>query len=289
LCAGAGAARSAPQHLPTQAPAQFQGTLSGTPKPGAVETSCVISEINEGVFPILKCIDEQAWEFIGTGFFIAANGLFATAKHVLLEAYDYENNKLGHLFLVHWLPNGKFLMRQVRMAAVHPVIDVGVGILYPLKHFITDERLTTAQLCLTAEQPRQNEPIFTYAYPKTIVQNTQISSVYLYPGYYIGRLEEYYENGRDQLLPYPCYRTSITIHGGASGGPVIDSYGRVFAINSKSFNTEDGNPNISFVSRITDMLSIPPLYVQAGTRSRVPMTIRDLARPGYLHFEPPLP
>jgi Trypsin-like peptidase domain len=209
-------------------------------------------QINEVIFPILKCIDEEGWEFIGTGFFIAGNGLFATAKHVLLEAYDYENNKLEHLLLVQWLPNGKYLMRQVLMAAVHPAIDVGVGILYPVKHFITDERLTAAQLCLTAEQPRQGEPIFTYAYPKTIVQNIQRSSVYFYPGYYSGRLEEYYENGRDRiLLPYPCYRTSITMHGGASGGPVIDSYGRVFGINSKSYETEDGNPKRVFKNFVT--------------------------------------
>jgi hypothetical protein len=76
------------------------------------------------------------------------------------------------------------------------------------------------------------------------------------------------------------------MHSGASGGPVFDSSGRVFGINSKSIETEDGNPNISFVSRITDILSIPPLNVQIGNRSLVPMTIRDLAKPGFLYFEP---
>jgi hypothetical protein len=45
LCAGAGAVRSAPQYLHTQATAQFQGTLSCTPKPGAVETSFVTSDL----------------------------------------------------------------------------------------------------------------------------------------------------------------------------------------------------------------------------------------------------
>jgi hypothetical protein len=46
------------------------------------------SHIREVVFPVLKCPDAQNWQFIGTGFYIAVNGLFATAKHVLLEAYD---------------------------------------------------------------------------------------------------------------------------------------------------------------------------------------------------------
>jgi hypothetical protein len=43
--AGAAAARSAPQPRHPQAAAQFQGTLSCTPTPGAVETSCVTSDL----------------------------------------------------------------------------------------------------------------------------------------------------------------------------------------------------------------------------------------------------
>ncbi len=44
LCAGAGAARSATQHLHTQATAQFQGTLPCTPSFGADKKSCVTSD-----------------------------------------------------------------------------------------------------------------------------------------------------------------------------------------------------------------------------------------------------
>jgi Trypsin-like peptidase domain len=175
------------------------------------------------------------------------------------------------------------------MAAVHPTIDVGIGIPYLLKHFISDEPLSAAQLTLTAERPRQGEKIFTFAYAKTTVQNSPTPSIFLNPRYYSGRVEEYYADGRDKiLLPYPCYRTSFSMHGGASGGPVFDSSGRVFGINSKSYETEDGNPNISFVSRITDILCIPPLRFRTGTRSRYTMTIHDFAKPGCLYFEPQL-
>jgi hypothetical protein len=54
--------------------------------------------------------------------------------------------------------------------------------------------------------------------------------------YYEDRIEEYLPAGRDRvMLPGPCWRTSMTIHGGASGGPVFDERGRVFAINSTGF------------------------------------------------------
>lgn len=37
------------------------------------------------IFPIVHLDDENPFMPIGTGFFIANNGLFATAKHVLLN------------------------------------------------------------------------------------------------------------------------------------------------------------------------------------------------------------
>jgi Trypsin-like peptidase domain len=245
--------------------------------------------IREVIFPILKCPDGKIWEFIGTGFFIAANGLFATARHVIFDAYDAENNRLGPIYIIQWLPTDKFVMRHLQVGTAHPYTDVGIGLPWPVYHPETGEELTTRRLALTAEQPTEGEIIFTYAYPKTSVSMDPEPSIFFNPRYYAGRLEEYYANGRDRvLLPYPCYRTSITMYGGASGGPVFDAKGRVFGLNSKSYETEDGNPNISFVSRITDILDIPLRNVQIDSSAPAPMTILKLARQGHLSFVPPL-
>ncbi len=184
-------------------------------------------------------------------------------------------------------PDGTYTMRNVHGFVVHSIIDVGVGFVWPMMHPQTGKPLLTGRLILTAEQQVVGEAIFTYAYPKTIVHQDPHPQIFFYPGYYAGRLEEYHSTGRDPvLLPYPCYRTSITLHGGSSGGPVVNSRGRVFAINSKSF---EGAPDVSFVSRIIDILGLTLPSVSIGNTLPAPMLIFELARQGHLSFMPPLP
>ena len=84
-------------------------------------------DVREVVCPILKLVDETTWDFIGTGFFIAENGLFATARHVLLDALDRESNQLHRLFIIQWLPDGTYIMRNVQYVVPHSLIDVGIG------------------------------------------------------------------------------------------------------------------------------------------------------------------
>jgi hypothetical protein len=75
------------------------------------------------------------------------------------------------------------------------------------------------------------------------------------------------------------------LHGGASGGPVVDSHGRVFAINPASFG---GAPDISFVSRVIDILGLTLPEVSIGDSPPAPMLVFELARRGHLSFRPPL-
>ena len=242
--------------------------------------------VNEVVCPILKLIDETIWDFTGTGFFIASNGIFATAKHVLLDALDRESNQLQRLFIIQWLPNGTYILRNVQYVVAHSFMDVAVGSVWPRIHAQTGELLLTKSLTLTADQPSIGEVIFTYAYPETIVHHGPQPKIFLNPGYYPGRVEEYYPNGPDRVkLPFPCYRTSMWLHGGASGGPVVDSRGHVFAINSAAFG---GAPDISFVSRVIDILGLTLPDVSIGNASPAPMLIFELARQGHLSFKPTL-
>jgi hypothetical protein len=243
-------------------------------------------DVREVVCPILKLMNETTWDFIGTGFFIAENGIFATARHVLLDALDKESNQPHSLFIIQWLPDGKHILRDVQYIVLHSTMDVAVGSVWPRIHAQTGEPLRTKQLIMTADQPSIGEVIFTYAYPRTIVHHDPQPRIFLYPGYYPGKLEEYYPYGPDRVkLPFPCFRTSIWLHGGASGGPVVDSRGRVFAINSASFG---GAPDISFVSRVIDILGLTFPAVSIGDSSPAPMLIFELARRGYLSFRPPL-
>jgi hypothetical protein len=57
-------------------------------------------------------------------------------------------------------------------------------------------------------------------------------------------------------LKHPCLQTSVEILSGASGGPVIDSAGRIFAVNSTSFDLNDGGEPVSFVTPIAPLLDV---------------------------------
>lgn len=61
---------------------------------------------------------------------------------------------------------------------------------------------------------------------------------------------------RDRIfLPSRCYRTTLGFPGGASGGPVADDKGRVFAINSTSLSV-DGGYSDAHISSILDLFEI---------------------------------
>lgn len=83
------------------------------------------------------------------------------------------------------------------------------------------------------------------------------------------------------MLPGNVYETSITIKGGASGGPVYDENGNVFGVNSTGI---DGT-NISYVSSIGDILDLAvcDLSLSDGSR-RATMTIRELIGHGAIQI-----
>jgi hypothetical protein len=66
---------------------------------------------------------------------------------------------------------------------------------------------------------------------------------------------------------------------------VIDSHGWVFAINYASFG---GAPDISFASRVVNILGLTLPNVSVGNTSPAPMLIFELAMRGYLSFKPSL-
>jgi hypothetical protein len=100
------------------------------------------------------------------------------------------------------------------------------------------------------------EHVSTFAYPATKVvgEPAAETAIYFEPLWYGGRVEKIHLKARDRiLLPGRCYQTSIHIHGGSSGGPVLNSKGCVCGINSTSINSM---PDVSFVSMVEDLLPL---------------------------------
>lgn len=81
------------------------------------------------------------------------------------------------------------------------------------------------------------------------------------------------------MLPGPVYRTTMVIHGGASGGPVFAADGGVFAINSTGF----GHDEISYVSCIWETIDLAIPNVRfPGEPSQRSTSLRELVALGHV-------
>jgi hypothetical protein len=238
------------------------------------------------IFPILKQVDEDRLELIGTGFFISVNGLFVSAKHVLRDPFDSANIQKYPICMIHFLPNNSYRFRNIRWCSSHNTADIAIGLAEPVENGETNEPLSNAVLTLTTSAPALEETIVTYAYPKHRIENLEGKQILnFHPSFYEGQILEILPNGRGKLHG-PGYQANIHIHGGASGGPVIGKSGRVFAVNCSSFG---GAPDISSVSRIDEILALEIRDVKLPDGQEVhSATVADLARAGWVDFAPPL-
>lgn len=208
----------------------------------------------EAVIPILKFTDNpRRFTCIGTGFFISTSGIFATASHVLCEGIDPTNTSA--LFVVHFIPPTTFIMRHISKATIHKGADVAVGVLETLISPQSGQPLRNKVLILTKQTPSLDAEIHTWAYPNALTTHEGTTgSVSIFPKLYSGKILEEHREGRDRImLPGPCYRTDLGIEGGTSGGPVFDSNGHVFAINSTGIDGTD----IAYVSHIQSIGGLP--------------------------------
>lgn len=217
---------------------------------------------------------------LGTGFFISTNGLFITAKHILLDPFGARGREKYPIGIVQFLPEGVFIQRPILRCASHTVADVAVGAAAPMNKNKTSGMLTNPILSLSTASVEVGTRIVTYAYPKHAnVIDEESQQINLCPTFYDGFVEEFYPNGRDRvLLPGPCYQTSIVIHGGASGGPVFGPDGYVHGVNSTGFEEDE----LSFISLVKDVLELTIDDVSVEGRGPRSISIAELVRLGHV-------
>jgi len=199
-------------------------------------------------------------ELVGTGFFIHSLGIFVTAGHVLREVLA-QNAKGGlqqtHGLMAIHLHRGCYYTRAVQTCSFHEKAEVAVGVLAQMAHKDTHEPLKNSVVRLTFASEVKGARVHTYAYPNTVIEYDSTEAhnhIYCSPAFYKGQITEVYPDGRDKvMLPYPCYETSMPIHGGASGGPVFNEQGHVFALNSTGYPDV---PDVSFISQLDEILSL---------------------------------
>jgi hypothetical protein len=176
--------------------------------------------------------------------------------------------------------NENSLLRYIDTFSPHQTSDIALGALqHPTEYvFNSVPRLTT-------ECPAIGEQIVTIAYDKDTCHTP--GEYLIGPKYLSGAFEEVHPERRDRsMLAFPCYRTSIIIPGGASGGPVFDGRGRVFGINCTGFDETD----VSYLARVEEALPLTAAGMKFGPDD--PPTDRSLlslVRSGHVVLIPPLP
>ena len=233
-------------------------------------------DLNEVIFPIFRHTGSGDYSFVGTGFFISTNGIFATACHVLRDALDCADQQTAYLELAH-IHDGCVQRRPVVAFSQHNHADVAVGVSHPTSY-------DNSVLRMTLEVPLVGEHIVAYAHPDTRTRETDTLEVHMYPDFYDGEFRQHYPNGRDRgMYRFPIFETSINGHPGSSGGPAFDNQGRVFGIICGSLR---GHP-LTYLSRIKELLALS-IEARVGSRDSGAhkIGVRTLAKMGHVVLDP---
>jgi hypothetical protein len=239
-----------------------------------------VADPNQAIFPIVSQDEDDRLTAIGTGFFIAHNGVFVTARHVIDEILNDDGVPTKRFGLIQLLPDNTYYLRGIQQTTRHVKADVAVGVAAQMSHNVTGAPMPNRVLTIARRQPAVGSAVCTYAYPKTVIVHGDRQHVMLGPGFFEGELVEALPDGRDRvMMPGACYQTSMVVHGGASGGPVFSpDAGTVFAVNSTGFNDE----TLSYVSCISSMLDLQINNVKLpGESQPKQVLIRELIEGGF--------
>lgn len=228
------------------------------------------------IFPIFTSAEGGKSQLVGTAFYITRFGHFLTAKHVLMELHTKQKNG----FMIHMLDDDtSAIVRKITQFSPHLSADIALGALDHPPGYILNPvpRLTT-------ECPKVGEKIITVAFERRTGTYTPKGELLIAPTYFSGEFEEVHPQGRDAvMLPFPCYRSRISIPAGASGGPVFDSKGRVFGVNCTGYDGTD----VSYLARVEEALTLTAAEMKFGP-NHVPTdsTLLELAQTRHVVFVP---
>jgi V8-like Glu-specific endopeptidase len=210
------------------------------------------NEISEHTSSIVPLISENKNNnrlfFIGTAFYISGLGILMTAKHNL---FDKNAKFFDNLGVYNFLPDNQYILRPIRKLIYSNDYDIAYLLPEEIKYKGT-ELVLSQSLVLTDSTPKTGEQLGTYGYPNSKMDNYRAD---FNAKFYKGNCTKFHPNGFS-ILKNPCYQTTILIMGGASGGPVFDKDGKVFAVCSTGYDLIDGEENISLVTPISPSFSM---------------------------------
>lgn len=233
------------------------------------------------IIPLCTTNSQGQIALIGTGYYIGQYGLLLTAKHVVTDERLTEPSKL---FAIQILPGNIFRYRHAVEWAVHPVNDIAVILLMGLQY--KNVEVKNKVLTMTRRIPEVGEIASTCAYPKSTFSSLgSLQIVELNTTWHFGFIEEHHPDGRDRVfLPGHCFRTSVPIHSGASGGPILDKEGKAFGVNSTGVELSGNDEPISYITPIS---GIEELYLNKLSIDGVKMgtSVSELIQQKYIRIQ----
>jgi S1-C subfamily serine protease len=257
-----------------------------------------------GSVPILQERGPGKLAVVGTGFYISRYGLFMSARHVLETLINGSKTSLGVGYVCHLGAEDSIHLRRIlRVSFLHPQ-DIAVGQADNFVEKFPENPLQNMRVKLTTELPSHGDSVITYAYPENeVLDFTTTDVVPMIAGnYFEGEFLRSVDKSEHPFMPYPYFETTIKLRGGASGGPVFDSTGRVIGINCRGWNFDgmehEGNELSSMVP-VSAALNLKCEPIQLPSLSwearQIPegfdvgmLTIRDLTKFGHILYDPPI-
>jgi len=247
----------------------------------------------EAVIPICTFDDHNGLICIGTGFFISVYGVFATAAHVVEHILDpdgnppvdKDGNSLAGLCTFHFIPPNQFIPREINYVVYSKRDDVAVGTVNNFLDQNTGKPFRNKVMTLTTRVPEVGSNIASWAYPNSEATfDGKKGSLSIWPKVYEGKIEDEHREGRGGILPGRCYQTNLGFEGGASGGPVFEENGQVFAVNSSAF---DGiAKDLAYVSHIQPIggLKLARVQIKDGVEKEN-IAIHELISQGFVKVD----
>jgi hypothetical protein len=234
----------------------------------------------KAIFPIFQPKSSGVWQPVGTGFFLASNGFFATAKHVLTDNDGQLIDPLVGVHVIRKAPTPTVRIRHVVNVTLHERADLAIG-------FLEDVGIENHTFHLTTHPPEVGKSVVTFAIPKPAAVPLEGGSFELQftPRLIRGAVEEIWPQGRGNYLRGYLFQTGMHFEGGGSGGPVFldQRDGDVFAVNNTGMAGERPYSFHSSVSEILDMVvSDVDLEVNGKRVFRRAISVAEIAERGLI-------
>ena len=190
-------------------------------------------------FPLMSHDAKGMWRLIGTGFYVSADGLFVTAKHVIEDVWT-EAGQTAPLAILHLRSESglfgpqEYSLRPIVQCRIGDSADVALGVAAQATHNVTGQILSHWSWPITWVTPQMGTKAATYAFPNHAIQDSEVGQTFHFrPDLYAGTILEVGDFRDAMLVPYPYVQVDFHIHHAASGGPVVGPDGSVIGVNCR--------------------------------------------------------